>query len=91
MRVISFSFSNPSSVWTVNHESEDIPFIEVLIDTPQGLEKIHPLSISHADKSVTIAFSLPRTGKVLVGVKEALIFAGPAVRDGGDNIAVVNT
>lgn len=66
---ITINQQTPSSVWTVEHNLNCKPIVEVIVENQGVLEKIYPETIKHIDdNTVAIIFSTPRSGVVrLVG------------------------
>ena len=73
----------PSNTWQANYEGDVEPNIEVLVNTANGLQKILPRSVTINSGLVSVNFSSPQTGKLILVKAGSQTFVGPAVRLGG--------
>lgn len=59
-----FVQSTPAAVWAINHNLNNYPIVDVMVDYDGSLTKIIPQSIVIIDmNNCEIHFSTPRTGQ----------------------------
>lgn len=87
----TFNFTTPSTSWVATHNLGEIASFDVLSDTSSGLQKIQPSTVTNNAQSLTVTFSSPRTGKLVLAIPTTNAFVGPAVRMGGDAVIGGNT
>ena len=81
----------PSSLWQANYEGDVEPSVEVLVDTADGLQKMLPQGVTINSGLVSVNFSSPQTGKLILVKADTQTFVGAVVRLGGDAVIGSNT
>ena len=63
--------STASSTWTINHNFGTIPLVDVNVWDGGILKKAFPQSVTHVNEnSISITWSVPRTGYASVAAKQ---------------------
>lgn len=59
--------TDPSALWTINHNLIGYPIVDVFIDVDGVLNKIIPTGVSYVDANTcTVSFSSAQTGYAVV-------------------------